>query len=128
MSQLSLFDEPEEEHKIDIVYVPHHKSTGLGNFYDFLQYYRNENNTFAAISVSIQDGYRFNGKKRIPIFRIVTSKYLISQVNELDVAKRLLFKFNSDTKEWERKPINNFRINEMLYTIYEQLIERSNHV
>jgi len=106
MSQLTLFDEPEEEHKIDIVYVPHHRSTGLGNFYDFLQYYRNENNTFISLN----------------------NRTYFSEIEEVEIVKQLLFKFNKDTQEWDHKPVYNFRINSMLHDIYDYLNERSNHV
>jgi len=104
--QLDLFSEDEKPNPQRWVLPPHHKSTGLGNFYDFLQYYRTENNTFISLN----------------------NRTYFSQIEEVEIVKQLLFKFNKDTQELEHKPVYNFRINSMLHNIYDYLSERNNHV
>ena len=103
MTQLNLFDQPEEKPKIDIVYVLHHKSTGMADFDTFLELNRDFDNTF------------------------VNNIYL-SEIDEVGIVKQMLFKFDKDLQDWVHKPVYNFRINHMLHFIYDYLSEKSNHV
>lgn len=127
MTQLDLFQEPEPK---PIIYITpdHHKANGIGNFDVFLEKFRNNENTYVASSTSIQCGTVYKNKKYIPKFRIIIDRFLLSEINDSKIAKRLLFAFNSETKEYDHKPVNNFRINQLLHWIYDSLSEGGNYV
>jgi len=131
MTQLNLFDseEPEEPNKDYL--PPHFKTIGGGNYDEFLQLHRTPENTYISISSSEVVDSKFVNKKRIPIYRIYTSRFNLNSFNSIDdilTLKRILYNFDPDTKEWTHKNVTNFRINSMLHNIYDYLNERSNHV
>ena len=104
MTQLNLFHDEEPEKKPIIYTLPdHHKATGTGDFNSFLEIHRNNNNTF-VISGS-------------PIY--------LYQIDDIEMVKGMLFKFDKDVQEWVHKPVYNFRINQLLHYIYDYLNERS---
>ena len=131
MTQLNLFDtgEPEEPNKDYL--PPHFKTIGGGNYNDFLEVERNYDNTIVSLSSMDEVDKRLINGKRIPIFKLSISRYRISDLNSIDdlpLVKRLLYSFDSDTKEWIHKPVHNFKVNQMLHNIYDSLNERLNHV
>jgi len=129
--QLDLFCEDEKPKPQTWVLPPHHKATGSGNYTDFLQTWRNFDNTFCSISSSVRYSVIKIGKKHVPIYKIQITTYWLSELNfveDLPAVKYLLYTINPDTKEPEHKIVYNFRINDLLHRIYDMLSERSNHV
>jgi len=101
MTQLNLFENIEEKPE-----DYRHKPTGIADFDTFLELNRTAYNTFINLGN--------------PIY--------LSEIDDAEFAKKLLFKFDSDLQEWVHKPVYNFRINQLLHYIYDYLSERSNHV
>jgi len=130
MTQLELFEQEENKpNEIDL--LPYfHRTTGGGNINDFLQTYRNYQNTIVSKMEVIECGKRKVGFKILPLCKIEITRYRLcdfNSTNDIPTVKSLLFTFNRETKEYEHKTIYNFRINQMLHNIYDFLSERSNN-
>jgi hypothetical protein len=130
MTQLNLFDQEPEENRSDDL-PPHFKTIGGGNYSDFLQLHRTYENSYVCVSSSEVVNRKRVNKKLIPIYKITISRYKIDSFRSTDdipTVKRLLYNFDSETKEWAHKNVSNFRVNSLLHNVYDSLNERMNHV
>jgi hypothetical protein len=130
MTQLNLFDQEPEENRSDDL-PPHFKTIGDGNYSDFLQLHRTYENSYVCVSSSEVVNRKRVDKKLIPIYKITISRYKIDSFRSTDdipTVKRLLYNFDSETKEWTHKNVSNFRVNSLLHNVYDSLNERMNHV
>lgn len=121
--QLSIFDEQHDRPQPPEL-PPHHRSTGFGNFDEFLRTdIELEDITIAIQSLSVI-GSKIVNKKRISIYQTAINFYRVCHVEEVEQMRHLLYRFDMDEKEYIHRTIINYRVNQLCHNHYDWLIER----